>query len=304
MKIFIALLIYFPLLALSQNEKGVLKYETIVKYYRDGAGKARPDTSTMPSWAREAREEGDPDVALKIVKDYVGSLKEEDLLSQPTIEFLVEFMEGSKDDGFRILFHHASAIDRLMKVHRYAEVAVERIIAKEEIDPVIYSLDSGAQSRPDPDWNTLKSTIAEKYGTSYAQRTIADAKVRWYSVMKKWPKFCSNTVDYVEMYGPTMGAAELDGRAWSIFQHSTNQKELNAAISWMKRVLSMADSQPGPDTDTYANLLYKTGNKEKAIKMEENAVTFAESKHDDRNTEEFKDSLEKMRSGLPTWSQD
>jgi tetratricopeptide (TPR) repeat protein len=52
--------------------------------------------------------------------------------------------------------------------------------------------------------------------------------------------------------------------------------------------------------DTYANLLYKVGRKEEAIKHEEIALSMAK-KNNRNNVQIFEEVLRKMHENRPTW---
>ncbi len=53
--------------------------------------------------------------------------------------------------------------------------------------------------------------------------------------------------------------------------------------------------------DTYANLLYKLGQTNKAIQAEELAVTLSSKYFIPEKKEEFLKNIEKMKTGKPTW---
>jgi hypothetical protein len=53
--------------------------------------------------------------------------------------------------------------------------------------------------------------------------------------------------------------------------------------------------------DTYANLLYKLGRKDEAIRFQEKAVETAIENKEDMALASLKDNLAKMKKGQPTW---
>lgn len=66
-------------------------------------------------------------------------------------------------------------------------------------------------------------------------------------------------------------ANELNKAAWSLYKMSDAPAVLSKALEWTKKALEFQNS-PGI-IDTYARLLYKTGNKREAIKQEITAIT-------------------------------
>ena len=88
----------------------------------------------------------------------------------------------------------------------------------------------------------------------------------------------------------------LNNIAWEIFEKVSNKNALQDALRWSGRSLELSPNN-APWLDTYANLLYKLGQKEEAIVKEEEALHYA-------NTEEhkwFEKTLVKMKSGEKTW---
>ena len=90
----------------------------------------------------------------------------------------------------------------------------------------------------------------------------------------------------------------LNEVAWGFFEKVTDVKALENALRWSKRSLEIY-----PDNhlyvDTYANLLYKLGQNEKAIIKETEALNFAKSTKSD--TKGYEETLKKMNSGEKTW---
>jgi flagellar motor component MotA len=91
--------------------------------------------------------------------------------------------------------------------------------------------------------------------------------------------------------------------AWMIFLHSNNKQQIDTAIRWMKKLMRKASNQPGM-IDTYANLIYKSGNKKEAIALETKALRIAQEdavKYKHAADDVYQKTLDKMASGKPTW---
>jgi thiol-disulfide isomerase/thioredoxin len=91
----------------------------------------------------------------------------------------------------------------------------------------------------------------------------------------------------------------LNQIAWDVFEKTTDKIALRNALSWSKRSLEFV-----PDNatylDTYANLLYKLGQKQEAITNEKEALRLTDKK----DTETYKgmeNTLRKMTAGEKTW---
>jgi tetratricopeptide (TPR) repeat protein len=91
-------------------------------------------------------------------------------------------------------------------------------------------------------------------------------------------------------------SGSLNTVAWQVFELTSDEKMLKDALRWSKR-----SQEISPDNamllDTYANLLYKLGQKEEAIATEEKALQFG----DKEDKEGFEQTLAKMKAGEKTW---
>lgn len=86
-------------------------------------------------------------------------------------------------------------------------------------------------------------------------------------------------------------ALELNNLAWAYVETMKDPADLNKALAWSARSLEL-NKDPN-HMDTYANLLFKLGKKEEAIKIETEAMEMAKPEQ----KEIFMDTLEKMKNG-------
>jgi thiol-disulfide isomerase/thioredoxin len=91
----------------------------------------------------------------------------------------------------------------------------------------------------------------------------------------------------------------LNENAWDVFEKVSDKKVLQNALRWSKRSLEIYPNSP-LWLDTYANLLYKLGQKEEAIAKEEEALRFARKE----DTEGFEKTIMKMKADEKTWKQE
>ena len=91
----------------------------------------------------------------------------------------------------------------------------------------------------------------------------------------------------------------LNNHAWYVFENISDSKSLQEALNWSDRSL-LLDPNNGLWMDTNANLLYKLGRKEEAIKQEKKAIELY-SKDGKKSTKGFIDTLKKMESGEKSW---
>jgi hypothetical protein len=182
---------------------------------------------------------------------------------------------------------------------------VDRII-REDVNPILYPT---GKPRPEddnwkPDWNEITALVAKKHDPMVADRVVSKARVGWYQVKKQWSEYTSNLVKNIEMYGTgregIIDSILLNNFAWDIFQHSNKKTELDAAISWLERILKN-DPENTNSIDTYANLLHKTGRTNEAIAWELKGLDIAAAKKDDEEVKVLRETVDKMKKGEPTW---
>lgn len=234
----------------------------------------------------------DENLAQAILNKYLTKLKDEELFKKENIELLSSFTKSSSDKSFRILYSNRQKVDLIMNIPNYSQRLIDYIIAKEEIDP---NLKRSTQTGNEPNWKQINRHIKKRFSKDYADRTILLAKSRWYSFRKNHDKYIQNKVSYVKRYGENMNNFEINNElGWPVFMYSTNPDVLLYAISRMKTVVTQE-----PDflsaIDTYANLLYKVGRKDEAIKWQQLAVK------KEPNDKSLKIALDDMKLGKPTY---
>ncbi len=88
-------------------------------------------------------------------------------------------------------------------------------------------------------------------------------------------------------------ASELNEGAWNIYSYTKNSVYLNKALIYSKRALAFFE---GPEiSDTYARLLYSTGNKEEAIIWEQKAIDGRKQRN--MPSDDFAKVLQQMKKG-------
>lgn len=97
-------------------------------------------------------------------------------------------------------------------------------------------------------------------------------------------------------FAPRAGfyAGQLNNGAWTVYTYTKDKNHLAKAVTWVKRGLEFAESPAL--MDTYARLLYKTGNKEEAISWEQKAIEGNKKK--EMPAGEFEKVLELMKAGV------
>ena len=136
--------------------------------------------------------------------------------------------------------------------------------------------------------------LSQKYPKLNFTNTLNDIKINNAFSNQDWQTIVK-LVDERIQNDSKIKAELLNEYSWAIFENCDDQDILKAATTWAK--IAVDKSQEGYIIDTYANLLYKTGDKNNAILWQEKAV--ANSTPDRK--EELQSTLDKMKKGIPTW---
>lgn len=73
--------------------------------------------------------------------------------------------------------------------------------------------------------------------------------------------------------------SRLNTLAWGVYENESDAKVLKTAIKWVKRSIELDKNYY--NTDTYAALLYKTGNYKQALALAKQAITIAKKDKED-----------------------
>jgi thiol-disulfide isomerase/thioredoxin/tetratricopeptide (TPR) repeat protein len=122
---------------------------------------------------------------------------------------------------------------------------------------------------------------------------IDTAKVGAEKIMKYRKELSSSVKDKLGL--------DLNEIAWEVFETVADKAILADALKWVTRSLELCPTNSMP-LDTYANLLYRLGDKEKAIAVAEETLKYS----DKANVEGYKynqEVLRKMKANEKTWKE-
>ena len=256
------------------------QYYVMLDKYKAG----NKDPEFMRKAAISAMEIYDKENSAAISKEYLATQK--DLLTKENLDFIDNFTGSSKDPGFALIMNNEARYDEI-KGSGAADKKIVDIVKVEELYPAIFK-----KTSPVPDWTALTKAVSAKY-PKYAKEAIASTKVMYYQNKSDWPNFQNAVVAYMNEYGAKASAAELNSFAWTVFENCKDMTCVKEALDWSKR--SFKDKENPMFMDTYANIIYKLGNKEEAIKWEEKALALS------NNDKTYQETIDKMKKGEKTW---
>lgn len=257
------------------------QYYTLKDNYEHG----KKDYASMPSLARMARSFKETDFAFSVATKYINNLSKSAVFEKDNLKFIKEFTRSAKDPGFSILYRNIDKVNGILGKDE-AEGSITYAIDNDEIKPNI-------KKDAKPDWSAIQKKTA-KYG-KLGEETIMQSQVLYAVNNKDWDLFSKVAKTWFEQYGSKrkwIGSFLLNNVAWAAFEQTNDKQALEGALAMSAKTIQ----EGGPtEWDTYGNLLYKLGQKEKALEWESKAAAGAPK---DKG---IQDAFEKMKKGEPSW---
>lgn len=256
---------------------------------------------------------GDQQLALAMAKgykkNYLDRLSDADYLTPQHIKFIADNggmqLVDIKDRFFLACYNSPELIDTAIG-RTIAKECMKFLIRRDVVLPLLYRGDNPI--RTDPDWNIIKTAI-NQYKKLSIEQFLLQAKIDFYYKTKNWEIYSVLRSKQIKKYPPVAGKQDifdnLNSQAWYVFLECNERKSLERALKWSELSIEMEMPNPQPGLyDTYANILYKLGRKDEAIKYQRIAVEKNEvlTKQTGRNSgADLTINLEKMLKGQPTW---
>jgi tetratricopeptide (TPR) repeat protein len=156
-------------------------------------------------------------------------------------------------------------------------------------------------SQIEPDWTILAGKLKKTFIKYDYKQLLLENKLNYFSDKKQREKCEETSMELLNKYGANLSDNQLNDITWyGIFLYSNDKNNLLEAARWMK--ISVERLEDAGHYDTYANLLYKMGLKDKAILWENKAIDMAVRKFLKVSIQrDLKANLEKMEKGEKTW---
>jgi tetratricopeptide (TPR) repeat protein len=262
-----------------------------------GFAQKKADYSLVPSLVKEAKEKGNVKLANSLVQDYIDNyllkLKLDQLMSKDNLLFISENLNTTDSKGFKLFFKQRSRINSVLGPDK-AEYAIRKTIAKQFIR------EAEGQNSATVDWDAIECTITAKFG-ALGQEVVYGKRMSYYANVKDWSNFGRYYMLYFER-ALKRPEYHINNASWPLFENVNNPKVLKFACDVVMKYAITEWYQTDPNAyDTYAQLLYKTGNQDQAIEWEEKALKLA--KGNEYLEKQLAVALEKMQRNEKTWKE-
>jgi len=220
---------------------------------------------------------------------YFATQNESDMLSAENWEMIKKFVRYRDHKMFGYLMKNKD---------KYISV-----VGKEEVDNKICEVYKGSLRQAlyqgkDSLYNEILTDIKNS-DFEIKDKLILEANINYCQRKRDWKHYSEYTVQYVNKYLMDKNdknlSMTLNQFAWTFYEQEeiTDKELLKNAITWIKKSIELESSYY--NTDTYAALLYKTGNKKEALKIADKAIELAKKGEQDFSaTEEL---VKKIKAG-------
>lgn len=307
-----------------------IEYRALVKEYKQGI----KHYNRMPYMIQIAFKLHDDDLAREMFKDhlnYASTLNENERYTKDNIFLWSSMLLKIDSKALQFFLKDNSKIDQVMGQKGWSVNVVNGTIQGRIVDSffrmqkgmtttitgdkvsnseiMFMNLPQRKDGKIEPDyveadWKKLEKMIRKYFSEEYATKNVYLAKIRWYNQHQNKTSYTKTYFDQLDKYSPADLAHEsglINQAAWETFLYANDKNLLKKALEWMDKIIQHGNNGPG-DLDTYANLLYKLGQIEEAIRWEEKAVNITATAIGNKNIlNEFKPTLEKMKKGEPTY---
>jgi thiol-disulfide isomerase/thioredoxin len=246
---------------------------------------------------------------------YMTTLLPEERYTKERIEVLSIYTYASTTRVFRFFYNDGKLIDKVMNEKGYSRKVIDKTIQTEIVMPFFNEQNKnpkitmsgmylgGGPPRPadssEADWKKLEKAIRNKFNAVSAKRNVLEAKLEWYARHTNLEKYVKYGLVKLKKYPPNVkiinDCSMTNYMSWTGFIASCNKKYIKGYIKYMERVIKGFPYPPAAYIDTYANLLYKYGYKNKAIIWEQKALELTHG-------QKYGDVVEQMKLGKPTYT--
>ncbi len=213
---------------------------------------------------------------------YFASQKESDLLNRANWDIIYEYTTDMDSKEFGFLLSHQKEYSKL-----YAKDSVNSKIYNVYLKAI--SASGRSRTFSEATFNELKQKIRNS-GYEKAGMVIFDGEQNIHLMKGEMEKFINNAYTGIDLYY-SGDYVKLNEIARAFFQTTSDKKNLEKAAMWAKK--SIALKSTSQNNDTYANLMFKLGKKEEAIKFEKRAIEIANKEN--IPTKDYELSLKKFR---------
>lgn len=205
-------------------------------------------------------------------------------------------IENSNSLGFAWLYKNMSLVNSILKDQGRAQGLVKAYINREAYDTYI-------KDQTKINWRAI-ALFLKRRAPKLSEQAMLELKIDYFRIQKDWEVFGKLKMDYYDRYERTFDHNArwfMNNEIMQIFRLCSNKETLKRASQWSKMTIYLEPGKENPAAmDTYANILYKIGNKKDALKWQQKALEIVYREKIDPKP--YVENWDKMNANLPTWN--
>ena len=192
----------------------------------------------------------------------------------------------------RLLCKDSKHVDLIMNSKGYSDILISNVFYNQKIRPFFRVALEGNR---EPAWGELAKCLKGKYSRFRMRKDMLEAHTDFYYRKHEWDKYVTYTMR-VCIYDKARfesNADFLNNCAFEVFAYSKKERQLKEALAWVNRAIALRKN--AAFLDTRANILYKLGDVNEALVLEQESALL------DPHDKVVQLNLQKMKAGEPTW---
>ncbi|SEW21289.1 Glycosyl hydrolases family 2, TIM barrel domain [Chitinophaga sp. YR573] len=262
----------------------ILSFGERKKFFLDG----KKDSAFLRQLAIMALENKDSSLATSVSDLYISKLRSP--FAEINLKFIRKMTFNVSGSGFQIMKNNIGIIDSILGGN-VAERSIMTCIYNSDIAP---ALNLQHVNLPE-----LETDLTAKYG-ALGQERLWLTNVLYYLDKQDWTNFGKYYKLYFDKAIITgRNSLHINNMSWPVVENVIDTSVINTAIAAMRYSIDNFDQNDPYSFDTYANLLYKSGNKREALLWEAKALEL--SKNDPPFHESTQKVYQKMLNNEIPW---
>lgn len=180
-------------------------------------------------------------ISEEYLQGLAGSKK---LLSTENMKLIMQVAQDFNNTAFDIMSQNTAKF-----VETFGAEKVHTVLGNAMRQKVAEAGKKGNTTAMDEALKFVDANMSDK-----ARRLKPELSMIYFEANKDWAAYCNAAPDYVTL-NLMDDAVGLNNVAWNFFEHATDAEQLEDAIKWSKRSISLSNKYY--NNDTYTNLLYK-----------------------------------------------
>lgn len=237
------------------------QYYTLLEEWKERPSKKPSDIKKMFELSETAH---DSENKKRFIKEYVQSLS--GVFKWEDVELLVLRSSNDSDLEFQLLLQQEENIDRSLGKGTTASALIPVIL---QYEPIYLKTELNLDSIR---FEVVDSVLKRKY-PRYAKRAISFYKLKTFEEKLEWENYILHVLEYTSDFLDVTLPRDLHDFARNVERRSRDPKIWRNALIWCE--MSLEKKKSVSCMDTYARLLIKLGERDKADKILTDAARIA-----------------------------